>query len=99
MYVLDIFDRDSLLSDVLMSIPGGTVKATSLPCQPKRQNKSIPDPSPNFTGRRDYLEKLKNFFDPRVEQPQRRRDFLLYGMGGAGKTQICLKFIEECSDW
>ena len=29
---------------------------------------------------------------------RKRKFFLLYGMGGIGKTQICLKFIEEMSD-
>jgi GTPase SAR1 family protein len=24
-----------------------------------------------------------------------RKSFLLYGMGGVGKTQICLKFVEK----
>ena len=29
---------------------------------------------------------------------QKRKVFLLYGMGGIGKTQICLKFVEEMYD-
>ena len=61
--------------------------------------KGMPTPSPRFTGQKMYLEKLKAFFSPRDGQSQvqsyPRRLFLLYGMGGAGKTQICLKFIEE----
>jgi len=56
-------------------------------------------PSTNFTGCGDYLEKLRDHFGERTEQSQHRRHFLLYGMGGAGKTQICLKFAEESSDW
>ena len=28
---------------------------------------------------------------------RKRKFLLLYGMGGIGKTQICLKFIEEMS--
>ncbi|PFH46830.1 hypothetical protein AMATHDRAFT_153728, partial [Amanita thiersii Skay4041] len=47
-----------------------------------------------FTGREEYLAKLKNYFN----NPGRnmgRRLYLLYGLGGIGKTQICLKFKEE----
>src|ERR1700731_2629518 len=57
--------------------------------------KRMPPFSPNFTGREGYLEKLRTHFSMRQGQPHSRRLFLLYGMGGVGKTQICLKFIEE----
>ena len=58
-----------------------------------------PNPSTLFTGQKTYLDMLKQHFKPRVsgEQPSRHY-FLLYGMGGIGKTQICLKFIEEVSN-
>ena len=51
-----------------------------------------------FTGRRDYLAKLRAYFSAEPNEPLRRKSFLLYGMGGIGKTQICLKFTEENSD-
>jgi hypothetical protein len=54
--------------------------------------------SANFTGRRDYLKKLRDFFSTESDGPLRRKSFLLYGMGGIGKTQICLRFAEENSD-
>jgi DNA replication protein DnaC len=54
--------------------------------------------SANFTGRRDYLTKLRDYFNLKGDEPLRRKSFLLYGMGGIGKTQICLKFTEETSD-
>jgi len=57
--------------------------------------KRMPPFSPNFTGREGYLERLRTHFSMRPGQPHSRRLFLLYGMGGVGKTQICLKFIEE----
>ncbi|KAM6493363.1 hypothetical protein JOM56_011497 [Amanita muscaria] len=50
-------------------------------------------PSTFFTGRDSYLQSLKDHFSPK--SCSERKKFLLYGMGGIGKTQICLKFIEE----
>ena len=56
-----------------------------------------PNPSPLFTGRKDVLDKLgKIFVDRTSNRP--RRCCLLWGMGGIGKTQICLKLTEEMSD-
>ena len=58
-----------------------------------------PDSSIRFTGRIDVLAKLKEHFTAASNDKLRRRKFfLLYGMGGIGKTQICLRFIEEMSD-
>jgi hypothetical protein len=54
--------------------------------------------STNFTGRRGYLTKLRDHFSVKPNEPLHRKSFLLYGMGGIGKTQICLKFAEENSD-
>jgi hypothetical protein len=54
--------------------------------------------SANFTGRRVYLTKLRDYFSFKPDEPIRRKSFLLCGMGGIGKTQICLKFTEENSD-
>jgi len=52
-----------------------------------------PISSRRFTGCREYLQRLKDYFIPRDEQDV--KIFLLYGMGGIGKTQICLRFAEE----
>ena len=59
--------------------------------------KKMPNASQNFTGRRVYLETLKDHFSLEGGQssPRRRKSFLLYGLGGSGKTQICLKFLEN----
>ena len=56
-----------------------------------------PNPSPLFTGRKDVLDKLGKIFVDRTNN-RPRRSCLLWGMGGIGKTQICLKFTEEMSD-
>ena len=57
-----------------------------------------PDPSPIFTGRQDVLAKLEKIFTRQVTSGlMSKQSCLLWGMGGIGKTQICLKFIEEKS--
>jgi hypothetical protein len=51
-----------------------------------------------FTGRNDILIQLHKCFTPQptsVESAQQRR-FVLYGLGGGGKTQIAFKFVKEC---
>ncbi|KAJ7278547.1 P-loop containing nucleoside triphosphate hydrolase protein [Mycena rebaudengoi] len=45
-----------------------------------------------FHGRRNILDKLHDYFSQDIG---RRHISLLHGLGGAGKTQICLKFLEE----
>jgi len=57
-----------------------------------------PNSSTQFTGRADMIAKLKEHFAAPSDGLQRRKCFLLHGMGGIGKTQICLRFIEEMSD-
>ena len=56
--------------------------------------------SPRFTGQEMYLEKLRKYFGPHTSTTwqKQRRCFLLHGMGGIGKTQLALKFAEECAD-
>jgi len=72
----------------------GSNRATSNAAIPVKPNSSI-----RFTGRTDVLAKLKEHFTAENHDKLRRRKFfLLYGMGGIGKTQICLRFIEEMSD-
>jgi hypothetical protein len=56
-----------------------------------------PNSSLLFTGRKDVLDKLGKIFVDRTNN-RPRRSCLLWGMGGIGKTQICLKFTEEMSD-
>ena len=55
----------------------------------------MPNASNQFTGRTEIIAKLWNHF---FNTAQKRKFFLLYGMGGVGKTQICLKFVQEMSD-
>ncbi|PKS10456.1 hypothetical protein jhhlp_002207 [Lomentospora prolificans] len=55
-------------------------------------------PSPIFTGRDHFLEQMSTFFSPRDPDTSPRRDFWLWGIGGVGKTQIALRFIELSAD-
>jgi len=58
-----------------------------------------PNSSPFFTGRKDILDKLVDIFVPCGNSRMiLRHSCLLWGMGGIGKTQICLKFTEEMSE-
>ncbi len=54
--------------------------------------------SPLFKGRQLYLEQLSTFFESRGEGGHPRQEFLLHGLGGAGKSQIALKFAEDCEE-
>ena len=70
-------------------------RVTSDAAIPVKPNSSI-----RFTGRTNILAKLKEHFTAESnDRHHRRKLFLLYGMGGIGKTQICLRFIEEMSGW
>ncbi|KAJ7798198.1 hypothetical protein B0H14DRAFT_3157041 [Mycena olivaceomarginata] len=53
-----------------------------------------PPPSRIFQGRRDILDKMHSFFTSDVGI---QHIYVLYGLGGAGKTQITLKFVNESS--
>ncbi|KAF8532807.1 acyl transferase/acyl hydrolase/lysophospholipase, partial [Trichophaea hybrida] len=59
------------------------------------QHCTVPySPSSAFTGRQDILQQIdKYFFAPNSERLA--RIFVLYGLGGSGKTQICLTFCEQ----
>jgi hypothetical protein len=47
-----------------------------------------------FTGQSDLLVQLKELlFDaPALGEVNKQRRFVIYGMGGGGKTQLCCKF-------
>ncbi|KAJ6570583.1 P-loop containing nucleoside triphosphate hydrolase protein [Mycena vulgaris] len=53
-----------------------------------------PPPSRIFHGRRNILDKMHHFF---TSNPGIQHIYVLHGLGGAGKTQISLKFINESS--
>lgn len=70
------------------------------PQNPRFHNRyyEIPrNPSSAFTQRDEVYTRLREAClpsdDPALQTQQRR--FVLYGLGGSGKTQLCLKFAEE----
>ncbi|KAJ6484623.1 hypothetical protein C8R45DRAFT_1075104 [Mycena sanguinolenta] len=60
--------------------------------QGSRVMNHCPPASRNFHGRRTILDAMHQFF---VQDTRKQKIYVLYGLGGAGKTQIALRFIEE----
>ncbi|KAF8183833.1 hypothetical protein K438DRAFT_1838684 [Mycena galopus ATCC 62051] len=50
-----------------------------------------PSPSQLFQGRQDILEKMDQYF---LRDIGTRHTYILHGLGGSGKTQIALKFLD-----
>ncbi|KAJ7486481.1 hypothetical protein FB451DRAFT_1534312, partial [Mycena latifolia] len=53
---------------------------------------NCPPPSRIFHGRQSILAKMHQYF---TEDLGKQHIYVLYGLGGSGKTQIALKFIDE----
>ncbi|KAF8134740.1 hypothetical protein K438DRAFT_2126528 [Mycena galopus ATCC 62051] len=56
---------------------------------------TCPPPSRVFHGRKPILNQMRSYFMQTAEK--RQHIFLLHGLGGAGKTQIGLKFVQDVS--
>jgi hypothetical protein len=70
-------------------------KVTSSTGVPPRL-KPVPEPSSQFTGRENILHILMHCFFPNNQcELQMNIQFVLYGLGGIGKSQIVLKFLEQ----
>jgi hypothetical protein len=50
-----------------------------------------PPPSQIFQGRQDILQKMNEYFSRDIGE---RHIYVLHGLGGSGKTQIALKFLD-----
>ncbi|KAJ7678378.1 P-loop containing nucleoside triphosphate hydrolase protein [Mycena rosella] len=57
---------------------------------------SCPLPSKIFHGRETILATMVKYY---AEDTRKQRIFLLHGLGGAGKTQITMKFVEDSSQF
>jgi RecA-family ATPase len=55
---------------------------------------NCPPPSRIFQGRQTIRDEMNQFFGQEI---QKQHIYVLYGLGGAGKTQIALKFISDSS--
>lgn len=52
--------------------------------------------NPFFTGRKRVLRKLREIFClPDDEEKFRQKRFVIHGIGGAGKSEVCVKFAHE----
>jgi hypothetical protein len=75
--------------------------------EPKTTNQHFETPKPIdffYTGREEQAEKLKSWLLPEPSQAHgktmtkddaKQKRFVVYGVGGAGKTQFCCKFAED----
>ncbi|KAJ7858578.1 hypothetical protein B0H13DRAFT_2283038 [Mycena leptocephala] len=62
--------------------------------QAAQQTNNCPPPSRIFQGRQSIRDEMNRFF---TQEIQMQHIYVLYGLGGAGKTQIGLKFISDSS--
>jgi hypothetical protein len=62
--------------------------------------KTLPRLTRMFTGRRDILEQMSQWLNQTETSIsiRKQRIVVLYGLGGGGKTQIVLKFVDEFGD-
>lgn len=58
---------------------------------------AVPSATHLFTGRLDVLKKMRECFElsSSASVATQQRVFVLHGLGGAGKTQIALRFVQE----
>jgi GTPase SAR1 family protein len=56
--------------------------------------------TPSFEGRHDILRRMHERFGEGVSSDRllQQRRFVIYGLGGTGKTQLVLKFVEQAGD-
>ncbi|KAI9880614.1 MAG: hypothetical protein M1830_001965 [Pleopsidium flavum] len=69
--------------------------------QPRNKHFLIPhNVSSIFTGRDDITRRLqqKILSPSATDAPRQQKRFVLYGLGGSGKTQFCLKFAQDNRD-
>jgi hypothetical protein len=85
----------SALTDLRTSVD---IAVAAIKLETSSKHFDIPqDISPIFTGQEDYLERLKSYFPvtPVDNQDQDQSRFVVYGVGGSGKTQFCSKFASD----
>ncbi|KAH8833245.1 hypothetical protein DL96DRAFT_1677432 [Flagelloscypha sp. PMI_526] len=91
-----IFHLDSLVEDLLRRPSRILVQSACGVLPPTSQVmrlKHVPPPTPYFVGRESLLQRLYNYF---FLEKDLCHIAVLYGLGGSGKTQGSLKFIQQC---
>ncbi|KAJ7446618.1 P-loop containing nucleoside triphosphate hydrolase protein [Mycena latifolia] len=78
--------------DTNLQVHKGLSVPTSTSTQTPQHVNNCPPPSRIFHGRQSILEKMHQYF---TDSPGNQHIFLLHGLGGVGKTQIALKFIQK----
>ncbi|KAJ7278413.1 hypothetical protein C8J57DRAFT_1576978 [Mycena rebaudengoi] len=68
---------------------------SATPLAPHHVTTRCPPPSRIFHGRKNILQKMHDYYSQDVGK---QHVCLLHGLGGAGKTQICLKFLDETDE-
>ncbi|KAJ7431109.1 hypothetical protein FB451DRAFT_1113120 [Mycena latifolia] len=71
---------------------GFSTGTDSTPTKVPKCINNCPPPTRIFHGRKTILDKMHQYFTQNMDK---QCIFLLHGLGGAGKTQIALKFIEQ----
>lgn len=75
------------------------VSATLKSSEPVDINEYFNIPQPvdsNYIGREDKAAKLADLFFSHVPgQSEEQKRFVIYGVGGSGKTQFCCKFAQD----
>ncbi|KAF7341945.1 FabD/lysophospholipase-like protein [Mycena sanguinolenta] len=74
----------------------GLAVTSSAMMQASQAINHCPPPSQIFHGRQAILDSMQEFF---AKDTGKQKIYVLYGLGGAGKTQIALKFIEEWTNF
>ncbi|KAJ7800085.1 P-loop containing nucleoside triphosphate hydrolase protein [Mycena olivaceomarginata] len=80
-----------------MSLKINEIHASTMPCDitmaaTTEKTNDCPRPSRIFCGRQEILGKMYQYF---TKDLGKQHIYVLYGLGGAGKTQIALKFIDK----
>ncbi|THH20457.1 hypothetical protein EW146_g905 [Bondarzewia mesenterica] len=89
-HAIRLFDSVSL-TEIRYAMTKLTLNQASTARKPG--HKRCPPPSDIFTGRADILSRMHDFF---AAEWNRQRVYVLYGLGGAGKSQLAYKFVQEC---
>lgn len=75
------------------------VSASLMTSEPEDINKYFDIPQPvdsNYIGRKDKALRLADaFFSPSHGQRDEQKRFVIYGVGGSGKTQFCCNFAQD----